>query len=44
MEFFREPDEQIGFIFGQVTLGQLLSIPFLLVGGYVLIKSLRKKN
>lgn len=44
MEFFREPDEQIGFIFGQVTLGQLLSIPFLLIGGYVLIKSLKKQD
>lgn len=44
MEFFREPDEQIGFIFGQATLGQLLSIPFLLVGLYVLNKSVRREN
>ena len=44
MEFFREPDEQIGFIFAQTTLGQLLSIPFLLVGLFVLNKSVKSKH
>ena len=44
MEFFREPDEQIGFILGQITLGQLLSVPFLLIGGYILFKSLKRQN
>ena len=32
IEFFREPDEHIGFIFGYFTLGQLLSIPMIILG------------
>ncbi|MCK4859834.1 MAG: prolipoprotein diacylglyceryl transferase [Candidatus Omnitrophica bacterium] len=32
VEFFRQPDSQIGFLGGNLTLGQLLCIPFLLVG------------
>lgn len=32
MEFFREPDRQIGFLWGGITLGQLLSLPFLFLG------------
>lgn len=35
-EFFREPDEQLGFLFGAVTMGQLLSLP-MIIGGIVLI-------
>lgn len=32
-EFFREPDEQLGFLFGGgVTMGQLLSLPMVAVG------------
>lgn len=31
-EFFREPDAQIGYLFGGLTEGQLLSIPLILVG------------
>ncbi|HEX2581418.1 MAG TPA: prolipoprotein diacylglyceryl transferase [Dongiaceae bacterium] len=31
-EFFREPDRQIGFIGGITTMGQVLSLPMLLVG------------
>jgi phosphatidylglycerol:prolipoprotein diacylglycerol transferase len=31
-EFFREPDPQLGFLFGPVTMGQLLSLPMVLVG------------
>lgn len=31
-EFFREPDEQIGFLFGGLTLGQLLSLCMLVLG------------
>jgi phosphatidylglycerol:prolipoprotein diacylglycerol transferase len=33
-EFFREPDFHIGFIFGSITMGQILSIPMLLLGIY----------
>ncbi len=32
VEFFREPDRQIGFLWGGATMGQLLSLPMLLVG------------
>ncbi len=31
-EFFREPDLQLGFIAGGLTMGQLLSVPMVLVG------------
>lgn len=31
LEFFRQPDEQLGFIFGSLTMGQLLSILMLLI-------------
>lgn len=31
-EFFREPDAQLGFLFGGATMGMLLSIPLILVG------------
>ncbi len=31
-EFFREPDVQLGFIFGPFTMGQLLSAPMFLAG------------
>ena len=32
VEFFREPDPQLGFIAGFLTMGMVLSIPMLLVG------------
>jgi phosphatidylglycerol:prolipoprotein diacylglycerol transferase len=35
-EFFRQPDEQLGFLFGWVTMGQLLSF-FMVAGGIALI-------
>jgi phosphatidylglycerol:prolipoprotein diacylglycerol transferase len=31
-EFFREPDVQLGFLFGGVTMGQILSVPLVLAG------------
>ncbi len=31
-EFFREPDVQLGFLWGGITMGQLLSIPLFLAG------------
>lgn len=31
-EFFREPDAQLGFLAGGITMGQLLSLPMLAVG------------
>ena len=32
VEFFREPDEQIGLVVGVATLGQLLSVPIVVLG------------
>lgn len=31
-EFFREPDPQLGFLFGGATMGMLLSLPLVLAG------------
>jgi phosphatidylglycerol:prolipoprotein diacylglycerol transferase len=31
-EFFREPDAQLGFLWGGLTMGMLLSVPLMLVG------------
>ena len=41
IEQFREPDAQLGFIFGTLTMGQILSIPMIL-GGLWLIQNSRK--
>lgn len=43
MEFFREPDAHIGFLWNFFTMGQLLSIPFLIVGIYILNKAVKIK-
>ncbi len=32
LEFFREPDFQLGFIFEQITMGQILCVPMALFG------------
>jgi len=42
-ELFRMPDVHIGFLPGGVTLGQLLTIPMILVGG-ILIAYARRQN
>ena len=45
-EFFRQPDPQLGFLFGWVTMGQLLSF-FMVLGGIALIVyhyKVEKKN
>lgn len=44
MEFFREPDRQIGYIAGNVTMGQILSLPFFILGIYILHRSLKLKE
>ncbi len=38
--YFRLPDPQIGYIFGIFTLGQILSVPVLLLGTVILGRSL----
>ncbi|HUD87413.1 MAG TPA: prolipoprotein diacylglyceryl transferase [Xanthobacteraceae bacterium] len=41
-EFFREPDLQLGFLWGGLTMGMLLCIPLMLGGIAVLIVALRR--
>jgi phosphatidylglycerol:prolipoprotein diacylglycerol transferase len=37
VEFFRQPDQQLGFIaFDWLTMGQLLSLPMIIVGALFL--------
>jgi phosphatidylglycerol:prolipoprotein diacylglycerol transferase len=38
-EFFREPDAFLGFLFAGATMGQLLSLPVLLIGLYLIFRS-----
>jgi phosphatidylglycerol:prolipoprotein diacylglycerol transferase len=40
-EFFREPDEQLGYVLGMFTMGQLLSLSMLLAG--LIMLYLRKR-
>jgi phosphatidylglycerol:prolipoprotein diacylglycerol transferase len=35
-ELFREPDPQLGFLIFGATMGQLLSIPMLIVGALII--------
>lgn len=39
VEQFREPDVQIGFLFGGFTMGQLLSAPMIVMGVWLMIAS-----
>jgi phosphatidylglycerol:prolipoprotein diacylglycerol transferase len=38
VEFFREPDVQIGFLAAGTTMGQWLSLPLLAIGLYLLVR------
>jgi len=38
-EFFREPDRQLGFLTFGVTMGQLLSLPVLLAGLWLMLRA-----
>ena len=42
VEFFREPDPQLGYLFGGwLTMGMLLSLPMLAVGLWALLRARR---
>ncbi len=44
IEFVREPDAQLGYLWGGwLTMGQVLSVPLVLVGICVLVYAIRKK-
>lgn len=44
VENFREPDQQIGFLMGSLTMGQLLSIPMLIIGSIFILSAFCKKS
>lgn len=43
IEFFREPDAQLGFILPNVTMGQILSVPIFILGVFLMGYATRKK-
>ena len=42
-EFFREPDPQLGFLFGGATMGMLLSLPMIAIGALFIRHALARK-
>jgi phosphatidylglycerol---prolipoprotein diacylglyceryl transferase len=42
-EFFREPDPQLGFLWGPLTMGMLLSAPMVIVGAAMIAWVLRRE-
>lgn len=44
VEFFREPDPQLGFIFGPFTMGQLLTLPVFVAGLWLVWRALRAER
>jgi phosphatidylglycerol:prolipoprotein diacylglycerol transferase len=44
IEDFREPDEQIGFLFLDVTMGQVLSLPLIFLGLFLIFFLPKKKK
>lgn len=43
-EHFREPDAQIGFLWFGTTMGQLLSVPIIILGAYLLLRPFLHKH
>jgi phosphatidylglycerol:prolipoprotein diacylglycerol transferase len=41
-EFFRQPDAHLGFLFAGATMGQLLSIPMILIGLGLTVRAARR--
>ena len=42
-EFFREPDPQLGFLWGGLTMGMLLSVPMIIAGALIIVAAWRRK-
>jgi phosphatidylglycerol:prolipoprotein diacylglycerol transferase len=38
-EFFRQPDVYLGYLIGGATMGQLLSIPMIIVGAWLILRT-----
>ena len=43
IEFFREPDVQLGFLFAGATMGQLLCLPMMIAGAGILVYAIRQQ-
>ena len=41
-EFFREPDPQLGFLWGGLTMGMLLSVPMIIAGIIIIVVAWRR--
>lgn len=44
VEFVRVPDAQLGYLFGPITTGQMLSVPLIVIGAVVLVVAHRLKR
>jgi phosphatidylglycerol:prolipoprotein diacylglycerol transferase len=42
-EFFREPDPQLGFLWGGLTMGMLLSLPMIIAGAILIVVAWRRQ-
>jgi phosphatidylglycerol:prolipoprotein diacylglycerol transferase len=42
-EFFREPDPQLGFLWGGLTMGMLLSVPMIVAGAIIIVVAWRRQ-
>jgi phosphatidylglycerol:prolipoprotein diacylglycerol transferase len=43
-EFFREPDPQLGFLWGGMTMGMLLSVPMIIAGAVIIAFAWRRQS
>ena len=43
-EFFREPDPQLGFLWGGLTMGMLLSVPMIIAGAILIVMAWRRQT
>ena len=41
-EHFREPDPQLGFLWGGLTMGMLLSVPMVIAGAIIIVAAWRR--
>lgn len=44
IEFVRVPDSQLGYLWGFVTMGQLLSLPLVALGAWLLVRASREQR
>ena len=38
-ELFREPDAHLGYLWGPITMGMLLSVPLLFIGAWLITRA-----